>query len=271
MGRRYPEAARILAALLEQEPGMTDVWQMYSEALMKLGRDKEALAALQTAARLSPGSPQIMMALSEYFMEIGDFAEARRHAEAIGDAGTASPHENLARIALAEGDLAAAEKEARAALERYPARRVPRQILGKVLHDRGDYPGALAELDLAARPRAAESIVPLQNLQFLRGDCLARLGRFREAEAAFQEEIRVFPGNAAPRAAIAMLYASQGREAEARQALTDLVQQLRTPEAYFAASRTYEVLGDPASAGQIRAEAKRLFPNAKDRSVRATG
>ena len=271
MGRRYPDAARILAALLEQEPGMTDVWQMYSEALMKLGRDKEALAALQTAARLSPGSPQIMMALSEYFMEIGDFAEARRHAEAIGDAGTASPHENLARIALAEGDLAAAEKEARAALERYPARRVPRQILGKVLHDRGDYPGALAELDLAARPRAAESIVPLQNLQFLRGDCLARLGRFREAEVAFQEEIRVFPGNAAPRAAIAMLYASQGREAEARQALTDLVQQLRTPEAYFAASRTYEVLGDPASAGQIRAEAKRLFPNAKDRSMRATG
>ena len=57
---------------------------------------------------------------------------------------------------------------------------------------------------LAARPRAAESIVPLQNLQFLRGDCLARLGRFREAEAAFLEEIRVFPGNAAPRAAMAL-------------------------------------------------------------------
>ena len=241
-----------------RSPGMTDVWQMYSEALMKLGREKEALAALQTAAKLSPGSPQVMMALSEYFMETGDYAEARRHAEAIGDAGTASPHENLARIALAEGDLAAAEKEARAALERYPSRRVPRQILGKVLQDRGDYPGALVELDLAAQPRAGETAVPLQNLQFLRGDCLARLGRLRESEAAFQEEIRVFPGNAAPRAALAMLYASQGREAEARQALTDLVVQLKTPEAYFTASRTYEVLGDAASAGQLRAEARRL-------------
>ncbi len=263
---RYADAAKGFAALLEEEPGMTDVWQMYSEALMKLGREKEALAALQTAAKLSPGSPQVMMALSEYFMETGDYAEARRHAEAIGDAGTASPHENLARIALAEGDLAAAEKEARAALERYPSRRVPRQILGKVLRDRGDYSGALVELDLAAQPRAGETAVPLQNLQFLRGDCLARLGRLRESEAAFQEEIRVFPGNPAPRAALAMLYASQGREAEARQALSDLVVQLKTPEAYFTASRTYEVLGDAASAGQLRAEARRLFPDAKDRA-----
>ena len=212
-----------------------------------------------------------MMALSDYFMETGDFAEARRHAEAIGDAGTASPHENLARIALAEGDLGAAEKEARAALERYPSRRVPRQILGRVLHDRGDYPGALMEFDLAAKPRGSETAVPLQNLQFLRGDCLARLGRLREAETAFQEEIRMFPGNAAPRAALAMLYASQGREAEARRALSDLVVQLGTPEAYFAASRTYEILGDPASAGQLRAEAKKLFPGAKDRGSRATG
>jgi arylsulfatase A-like enzyme/predicted Zn-dependent protease len=267
MAGRYGEAAKGLAALLAEEPGMTDVWQMYSEALMKLGREKEALAALQTAAKLSPGSPQVLMALSEYFMETGDFAQARRHAEAIGEAGTASPHENLARIAIAEGDLAAAEREARAALARYPARRVPRLILGRVLHDRREYTGALAELDLAARPHAGETAVTLQNLQYLRGDCLARLGREAEAESAFREEMRVFPGNAAPRAALAMLYASQGREAEARQALTDLVRQLRTPEAYFAASRTYEILGDLVSAAELRMEAKRLFPTARERKL----
>lgn len=257
----------MLGQLLKTEPGMIDVWQMYSEALMKLGRDGEALAALQTAARLSPGNPQILMALADYFMETGDFAQARVHAELLGDSGTASPHENLARIAIAEGDLAAAEKEARAALARYPAKRVPRLILGRVLHDRRDYPGALAELDLAARPHGGEEAVTLQNLQFLRGDCLARLGREREAEAAFLDETRLFPGNAAPRAALAMLYASQGREAEARRALTDLVRQLRTPEAYFAASRTYEILGDRTSAGALRAEVKRLFPSARERKT----
>jgi Flp pilus assembly protein TadD len=134
------------------------------------------------------------------------------------------------------------------------------------MHDRHDYPGALAELDLAAKPRGSETVVPLQNLQHLRGDCLARLGRLTEAEAAFREEVRLFPANPAPRAALAMLYASQGREAEARQALADLVA-LRTPEAYFVASRTLEVLGDRASAEELKLEAKRLFPGAKERRL----
>ena len=246
---------------------MTDVWQMYSDALMKLGREKEALEALQTAARLSPGNPQILMALADYFTVTGDFAQARKHAELLGEAGTASPHENLARIALAEGDLAGAEREARAAIARYPTRRVPRLILGRVLHDRRDCRGALVELDEAARPHGGETPVALQNLQYLRGDCLARIGRAPDAEAAFREEMRAFPGNPAPRAALAMLYASQGREAEARQALTELVRQLNTPEAYFTASQTYEVLGDAISAARLRVEAKRLFPTAKERKV----
>jgi Flp pilus assembly protein TadD len=245
---------------------MTDVWQMYSDALMRLGREKEALAALQTAAKLAPGNPQILMALADFFTATGDFEQARKHAELLGEAGTASPHENLARIALAEGDLATAEGEARKALERYPSRRIPRMIIGRVLHDRRDCAGALAMLDEAARPYPGRSEpVQLQNLQYLRGDCLARIGRGAEAEAAFREEIRIFPSSAAPRAALAMLYASEGREIEARRSLTDLVQQLGTPEAYFTASRTYEILGDAISAAQLRTEAKRLFPSARER------
>jgi tetratricopeptide (TPR) repeat protein len=262
---RFADAATAFSALLAKEPGMTDVWQMYSEACMRLGRDAEALSALQTAARLSPGNPQILMALSNYFLETGDFAQAKKHAELVGDAGTASPYEALARIAIAEGDLDAAERAARAALERYPQRRVPRLILGRVLHDRQDCAGALAELDAAARPRAAESVVALQNLQYLRGDCLARMGREAEAEAAFREERQQFPSNAAARVGLAMLYASQGREAEARQSLSDLVTEIHTPEAYFAAIRTYEILGDPGSAMELKAEVRRLYPTARER------
>jgi Flp pilus assembly protein TadD len=264
---RYAESAEVLAALLKREPGMTDVWQMYAEALGKLGRDKEALEALQTAARLSPGNPQVLMALSDYYLQVGDFEQARKHAEAVGEAGTASPHENLARIALAEGDLDTAEREARAALERYPDRRVPRLILGRVLHDRKDCLGAMTELDRAAKTRAAEARVSLQNLQYLRGDCLARMGRFPEAEAAFRDEMRDFPSNPAPRTGLAMLYASQGREAEARQSLTGLVRDLGTPEAYFAAAKTYEILGDAASAHELQMQAKKLFPSAKERKA----
>ncbi len=267
---RYEDAARIFGALLKTEPGMTDVWQMYSDACMRLGREQESLMALEEAARLSPGNPQILMALSNHYLETGNFAEAKRHAEAVGEAGTTSPHENLARIALAEGDLDAAERESRAAIAKSPHRRIPHLMLGRVLHDRRDYAGALAELELADRPRAG-SAAPLQNLNFLRGDSLARLGREAEAETALRQEIHDFPQNFAPWPALAMLYASQGREAEARKALSDLVKDVHTPEAYFAAIQTYEVLGDPAAAAGLRAEQRRLFPGARERKISVGG
>jgi Tfp pilus assembly protein PilF len=104
----------------------------------------------------------------------------------------------------------------------------------------------------------------MQNLSFFRGDCLARLGRDAEARRPH------FPGarDSRPiplRTALALLYASQGREGDARRSLTQLVADLRTPEAYFAAARTYEVLGDPHSAEELRSEARRIFPKARER------
>ena len=262
---RYGEAATVFQELLRSDPGMTDVWQLYADACLKLGRDEDALAALQTAAKLSPGNPQVLMALSDYYLAVGDYAQARRHAELVGEAGSTNPHENLARISLAEGKLDDAAREARAALALYPTRRVPHLVLARVARDRRDYAGALAELALAARPQETGAGAPLQNLNFLRGDCLARLGRDAEAEAAFLQELHDFPANPSPRTALALLYASQGREDDARRALTELVEQLRTPDAYFAAARTYEVLGDPRSAESLRQQARRAFPRARER------
>ncbi|MEP6993741.1 MAG: sulfatase-like hydrolase/transferase [Acidobacteriota bacterium] len=261
---RYPEAVTVFQQLLKAEPGMTDVWQLLAEALLKVGRDQEALAALETAARLAPGNPQVLMALSEYYLAIGNYAEARKHAELVSDTGPTSPHENLARIALAAGDLHAAEREARAALQRYPSRRIPHLILGRVARDRRDFALALTELDSAARPQEGEAGMSLQNLSYLRGDCLARLGRDAEAEEAFLREVRDFPANPSPRTALALLYASQGREDDARRSLSELVAQIPTPEALFAAIRTYEVLGDPRSAEELKAQARRMFPGAKE-------
>ncbi len=261
---RYAEAVAVFGKLLKTEPGMTDVWQMYGEACMKLGREDEALAALLQAAKLAPLNPQVMMALSDYYLAVGNYEEARKHAEAAGDSGSTSPHENLARIALVKGDLDTAERESRAALEKYPLRRIPHLMIARARHDRGDYTGALAEIDQAARPGSGDT-TPLQNLNFLRGDSLARLGREAEAERAFLQEIHDFPANASPRAALAFLYASQGREADARKVLADLVHDLNTPEAYFAAIKTYEILGDPRAAAGLKADVRRLFPTAKER------
>ena len=248
---------------------MTDVWQMYSEALMKLGRDKEALAALQRPRGSLPASPQIMMALSDYYLEIGNFAEARRHAEAVGDAGTASPHENLARIALAEGDLDAAEREARGRARAVPG--APRPAADprtgpprpRRLRRRA------GRARIARRGRAPPSTVPLQNLQYLRGDCLARLGPSPEAEAAFRRRSGI--SRATPRRAPRSRCSTRARGARprrARRSPTSCSSCGRPRPTSPRAGRT-RCSAIPRAPARFGREAKRLFPKRQGAQERA--
>jgi Flp pilus assembly protein TadD len=261
---QFAEAVQIFEKLVESNPKMTDVWQMLGQAYLRLGRDDQALAALQQAARVSPGSPQVLFALSEYYLETGQFRKAREHAELARDAGAANAHLNLAKIAVTEGDLAAAESEAEAALKENRHARIPHLILGRVKRDRGDLLGALRELETALDLSRKQGREALYNLNFLRGDILARLGREKEAEEAFREEMKLFPSATPPQTGLALLYASQGREAKARRALETLVA-VRTPEAFTAAIRAYEILGDLDTAGRLRAQRRLIFPAARDR------
>lgn len=261
---RFAEAAKTFKSLVERNPRMTDVWLMLAQAYLKLGRDQEAFKALQEAAHLLPGNPQVLSALSEYYLETGRYKEAREHASLAGGAGASNSHLMLARIALAQGDLVTAESAAQEALRETPKGRIPHLILGHIRRERGDLLGALEELEMARRLSREKGQPPLGNLDFLRGDVLARLGREKEAEAAFREEIARFPFVPAPRTGLALLYASQGREREARGALEALVA-LKTPEALSAAIRTYQILGDPDSAAALRVARRRLFPEARER------
>ena len=261
---RYAEAAAVFRRLLAKDPGMTDVWEMLGTADLKLGKDDEALSALKKAAQLSAGNPQTLLALAEFYLETGQYEEARKHALLARDVGASNAHENLARIAMGQKDLKTAESEAQAALREYPEHRMPRLILGRVKKERGDLAGALAELELARRASLDRKQPPLHNLSFLRGDILARLGRNAEAEVAFREETRDFPTSAPAWTGLALLYASEGRQAEARQAL-DALAQVKNPNALFAAARTYEILGDHDTAVRLRQELRRLYPSARER------
>lgn len=259
---RFAPASEIFSRVLKENPRMTDVWQMLARAELRLGRDEEAHRALLAAARLSPGSPEVLLGLSEFFFETGQWEEAWKHGELARDAGAPNAHENLARIALARGDLDTAQREADAALAGHPDRRIARVILARVRRDRGDLPGALAQIELARRAGEGAS---LPQMNFLRADILARLGRHAEAEAAFRQEIRENPAVTGAWTGLAVLYASQGRSEPARRVLERLVEKVRTPEAFFSAARAYEVLGDESSAAQVRARGKRLFPTVRDR------
>lgn len=266
---RYAEAATIFRQLVAENPTMTDVWEMLARAELKLGADAKALQALQRAASLSPGNSQILLALADFYLETGQYELARQHAALAGEAGATDAYENLARIAAAQGDWPTAERQAQAALAEHPGRRIPRLILARVLKARGDLAGALSQLEMARRPSDQVNPPPLYNMSFLRGDILARAGRTAEAEAAFRDEIRDFPASMAAWTALALLYASEGRQEESRAALEALAR-LGTPDSLFAAARTYEILGDRESSARLRRLARQAFPAARERP-RASG
>ena len=137
-------------------------------------------------------------------------------------------------------------------------------VLGRVKRERGDLSGALAEFELARRASDQKKQPPLKNLNFLRGDVLARLQRNAEAEAAFRQEVGDFPTSSSAWTGLTLLYASEGNEAGARAALVSL-EKIGSPGALFAAARTYEVLGDADSARRIRQELHRRYPGARER------
>jgi tetratricopeptide (TPR) repeat protein len=268
--QRYEEAAKRFNAILKENPRMVDVWQLLAQADLKLSRDEEALAALLQAAKLSPGNPQVLLALSEYYRVTGDFKRAREHAELARDAGALDAHENLARIALAQGDSKTAESEARAALQEHPNRRIPHLVLARVMRDQGKLQEALAEISEIDRlTRSFQP--PLFSLNYLKGDVLARLGRNAEARAAFQQEIHDFPDSAQAYTALAVLYASEGNEGEARRTLEACLTNARTPGPFFAVAQAYQILGDTGRAQGVRLEASRRFPGARQRPPGAEG
>ncbi len=103
------------------------------------------------------------------------------------------------------------------------------------------------------------SLRPVGTANALRGDVLARLGETVAAEAAFREEIRLFPQNPQSWCSLALLYASEGRETLARETLLSLVRAQPQPLIYRAAARTAEIFGDRQTASSLDREADRRF------------
>ena len=103
----------------------------------------------------------------------------------------------------------------------------------------------------------------LRDLHFTLGDALAHAGRYPEAEAAFRRELAAFPENSRARASLALLFAAQGRRADADQALAEIVTATPTAESYVLAARTLAVVGDDPAASAMAARGLRAFPGDK--------
>jgi tetratricopeptide (TPR) repeat protein len=250
---RDEEALALLRRAATDNPLMLDVWEALARTLRRLGRPKEALEALTRVDRLSPATPQILLALADVALEAGDPRRARSYAEAARAAGAGNVHGELSAIALAEGDVEKARSEALASRDVNKTSRTPILLLARVEQKKGNLAGAMKYLDEALALEKSLGQRALINLQSTRGDVLARLGREKEAEEAFRAEVAEFPENFDAWSRLAFLYASQGRVEDFHRLLAEMTEKVATSRSYETAAFLSETVGDRAAARAWRA------------------
>ncbi|MGH9329065.1 MAG: sulfatase-like hydrolase/transferase, partial [Vicinamibacterales bacterium] len=256
--RDYEGAIAGLRRILQDNPDMADVWQQVGNLLTRVDRTEEALAAYKRFVALKPAQSSGLVAVAATLLRLHRLDEARQHAHlAVKVAAPherlarASGHEMLAKIALAARDGETARREAQLAQQEDPSLPMPMYVQALQLHTAGRYAEALPLFADAAKQVNARTLT-ITELYFYLGDTLARVGRNAEAEAAFKEEIRLFPQNRRAYAGLAMLYRSLGRDADAERAIRDMLETAPGAESQSIARQLWTMFGEPEKARVLR-------------------
>ncbi|HEX5758708.1 MAG TPA: tetratricopeptide repeat protein, partial [Thermoanaerobaculia bacterium] len=259
----HAAAAAAFRRVLAENPRMPDAWEFLGHSLAKLERPEEALAAYREALRASEGSPHVAMSAASLYLELGRLEDAEQHARLALVAHPSFAHGLLAQIALARGDLPAAERAAQASAEKGSARVRPLLTLAAVRHGQERYEEALRLIDQAVlvyRERKTPDKELLQGLHLLRGRALADLGDVAAAETAFRREIELFPADPRAYSNLALLYALAGRPRAVGPTLRRMVEDHPSAAAYAEAVKTLRVLELRAEAEQVLRKGRRLYP-----------
>jgi tetratricopeptide (TPR) repeat protein len=251
-----PEARACWQDAARLAPAWSQPHLALSQLAAERGRLDEALAALQTAQGLAPGSRLVLSALGRLQSRLNNHGEAARLlSQAV--ARPANPTEMgrdyllLGRALVADGRVSEGVAALAQAAAFTPGRSAPHNALGNVLAQRGDYAAAITHYERAilcgdlALPNLAKIHNGLANAQYQVGDHAAAIrnyeqaialdykyaraynglgmvlratGRYEAATEAFQKAISLENGYAAPYYGLGSIYSVTGRLAEAAQA-----------------------------------------------------
>ena len=123
-------------------------------------------------------------------------------------------------------------------------------VLGEVARRQGRYEEAVAAYRRAVEAQRLRRGLVVRGVHAAMADALARLGQEPEAEKEFLAEIETIPQSREGRTGLAMLYRSQGRDAQARTVLEGVVtaNPRAGAEEYWTVVRTFATLGDVSAA-----------------------
>ena len=262
-GGKDEEAVRELRMLLADTPGMVDAWNLLGLALFRLGRQSEAVAAFEKVIALAPAHGGAHLALARIRAIEGRTELAMRHAELASATQPGEAFDTLAELMLQRGRLSDAAGYARRGLDADRSRVLSAFVLGEVARRQGQCAQAVPAYRQAIEAQRLRKGLVVRNLHAGLADCLARLGREGEAETEFLAEVEAIPYSREGRVGLAILYRSQGRDAEARRALEGLVtgNPRAGVEEYWTVVRTLGTLGDLPAAREWAGRARALFPS----------
>ncbi|HXD21557.1 MAG TPA: sulfatase-like hydrolase/transferase [Vicinamibacterales bacterium] len=264
--KKYSAALDALRAISTKHQGLASVQYQIGSLLVRTGRIDEGIRVLTAAAAARPDDPEIPVALASALLRARRADDAAMQAEqavALADAGGSPPmkaaaHEIAARVALGREDIDAARLHAAAAQKADPHRPLPQFVTGRLAYDDGRYEEALTAFKEAAAT-VEQANTTLAELHLNLGNTYARLDRYAEAEAEFQEELREYPHNIGTYASLAMLYRASNRDQAVEHVIGDLVEAAPTPEGYSMAARLWTIVGERARAEALRSDARRRF------------
>ena len=255
---RDEEAVLAFRRILETNPLLADARYELAQTLARLGRWDESYDAYREAMRASPSlAPAMALEMGQVCLKRGRLDEARENARLAASANAPKAHELLARIALAGDDLAGAEREAGQATGDPAAELGAAVVRAEVRVRQERFEDAVGIVDEALRAAAARQVPLVPDLHFLRGDALARLARYDEAERAFREEMRLFPRNLQAYTRLAIVLGLQHRTIKEVDAVLAQMASASPGAATFElAAKTLESMGDARGAQAWRRRAR---------------
>jgi tetratricopeptide (TPR) repeat protein len=248
------EAVVVFRKILAEFPSFFDARFELGQTLARLRRYGEAYDAFRAAIRSSPGlAPAIALPLGRVCLSLGRHDEAAANARIALRSNAAAAHELLARVALARDDLATAELEAAAVTGDTSAELGAVVVRAEVRIRQERFKEALDLIEGAKQRMNGSRHEGVPDLDFLRGDALARLGRYPEAQRAFEDEVRSFPANSQAWARLAVVYGLQRRTIREVDGLLErMVTANPSPDTIELAAKTLESMGDRKGAANWR-------------------
>lgn len=255
------KALELTNQILAENVQLTDVWDLKSKILYKMGKHREAMEAAMDGLRQVPGSVALLYDVANIAMTLDDLDTAEKHAEIAVKIEPGEAHEILSKIAFRRGNLEKAEEQAKRAMQTAFDPSTAYMMMGSIRKAQGKLTEALDYLNKADERVRQKADPKLQDLYLTRGDCLARLGRNEEAERDFRKEIADYPADPRAYGSLVILLATHKRLDEATKVVFDAVKASPRPQTYVVMSETLKAIGDDRGAMFWVQQGLQLYPD----------